>query len=170
MAKKNHTSLLDSIIENIDRAGMLCAGILFSLNVVNIVVAVFSRYVLHSSSIWTAELSQMIMVWMVLIAAAPALKRGEHMQINLLLKYFPPGVNKVLAFIRHSIVLSITLFMTVWGFKYANSLWEIVTLGLKIPKSYPLFAVPLGMGLFSLVYLLLRIGKKPEVHSFKEGV
>lgn len=170
MTTQKPNTRLDKIIEGIDRAGMLIAGMLFSLNVLNIVVAVFSRYVLRSSFIWTAELSQVIMVWMVLIAATPALTRGEHMQINILLKYFPPVVNRVLTLLRHFLILGITLFMTIWGFTYANSLWKIVTLGLRIPKSYPLFAVPLGMGLFFITYLLLRIARKPEVHSFKEGV
>jgi TRAP-type transport system small permease protein len=162
--------LLDRIIDGLERVGIIFAGTLFILNVVNIVVAVFSRYVLLSSSIWTAELSRFIMVWMVLIAAAPALRKGEHMKIDLLLQYFPPSVNKVLAVIRHSLIIGISIFMTVWGFRYANSLWRITTLGLKVPKPVPLFAVPAGMLLFLIMYLLLRIARKPELHSHKEGI
>ena len=92
------------------------------------------------------------------------------MKIDLLLKYFPPTVNKVLALIRHTLIIGISVFMTVWGFTYANSIWDIVTLGLKIPKSIPLFSIPAGMLLFLVMYILLRLAGKPELHAPKEGV
>jgi len=149
---------------------MIIAGTLFLFNILNIVVAVFARYVVRSSFIWTAELSQMVMVWMVLFAATPALTHGEHMRIDLLLKYLPPKVQSVLAILRHALIMGISLFMTLWGFSYANSLWKIVTMGLRVPKSIHLFALPIGMALFFLVYMLLRLTGKPELHSHKEGV
>lgn len=160
---------LHRVIDGLERAGIIVAGTLFVLNVLNVVVAVFSRYVLHSSFIWTAELSRFLMVWMVLIAAAPALRNDEHMKIDLVLKYFPPKVNKVLAVIRHGFIIGIAVFMTVWGFTYANSLWKITTLGLKVPKPVPLFAVPAGMFLFLVMYLLLRLARKPDIHPHTDG-
>lgn len=160
---------IDRVINWLECVGIITAGTLFLLNVLNVVVAVFSRYVLHSSFIWTAELSRFLMVWMVLIAAAPALRRGEHMKIDLLLEYFPPKLNKVLAVIRHILIIGTALFMTVWGFTYANSLWKITTLGLKVPKPVPLFAVPAGMLLFLLMYLLLRLARKPDIHLHTDG-
>lgn len=167
---QDRISRFDRAIDVVERVGILIAGTLFVLNVINVVVAVFTRYVLFSSFIWTAELSRFFMVGMVLIAAAPTQRRGEHMRIDLLLKYFSPAVNRFLAMVRHSVIIITAIFMTVWGFTYANSLWNITTLGLKLPKSIPLFAVPAGMGLFLLMYVLLRLAGKPELHSYKEGI
>lgn len=161
---------IEKAIDVLERVSTIIAGTLFILNIMNIAIAVFTRYVLFSSFIWTAELSQFMMVWMVLIGAAAALRQNEHMKIDLLLKYLPPMVKKIVAAIRYVTVIFISLFMTVWGFRYANSLWIITTLGLKIPKPIPLFATSIGMGMFLLMYLLLRIAKKPEVRSTHEGV
>lgn len=161
---------VDRAIDGLEHVSTIIAGMFFLLNILNIVVAVFSRYIIRSSFIWTAELSRFMMVWMVLIGAAAALKQNEHMKIVLLLKYLPGPVKKAVALLRHSIIIFISLFMTIKGFFYANSLWKIRTLGLGIPKAIPLFAVSFGMGLFLFMYILLRIARKQESRSTHEGV
>lgn len=135
------------------------AGILFVLNIINIAIAVFMRYVLLNSFIWTAELSQFMLVWMVLFGATSAWKRNEHMRIDLLLRHLPPAIRRIAAILRDIFILMVALFMTIWGIIYANTTWRITTLGLKIPKAIPLFAISIGMGLFFLMSLLLVIGR-----------
>lgn len=170
MNKKNLSIWLDKAIDGLGHASNIIAGILFLLNVVNIGTAVFTRYVLRSSFIWTAELSQLFMVSMVLIGAAVTLKENEHMKIDLLLKYIPPRINKVVSIVRYSVIIIISLSMTVISFRYANSLWIMKTIGLHIPKAIPLFITPIGIGMFLIMYILLRIAKKPESRSTHEGV
>ncbi len=170
MSIKKPDIWLDKAINGLGNASNVTAGILFMLNVLNVGSAVFARYVLRSSFIWTAELSQFFMVSMVLIGAAVTLKENEHMRIDLLLKYLPPRINKVVTIIRISTIIIISLWMTVISFKYANSLWMMKTVGLHIPKAIPLFAVPIGIGMFLIMYILLRIAKKPETRSIHEGV
>ena len=170
MSKKKPNIWLDKAINGLGNVSNVTAGILFILNVVNVGSAVFARYILRSSFIWTAELSQLFMVSMVLIGAAVTLKENEHMRIDLLLKYLSPRVNKVVTIIRISIIIIISLWMTVISFKYANSLWMLKTLGLHIPKAIPLFTVPIGIGMFLIMYILLRIAKKTETRSTHEGV
>ncbi len=103
MNKKNLSIWLDKAIDGLGHASNIIAGILFLLNVINIGTAVFTRYVLRSSFIWTAELSQLFMVSMVLIGAAVTLKENEHMKIDLLLKYIPPQINRVVSIVRYSV-------------------------------------------------------------------
>lgn len=161
---------VDKTINGLEHISTIIAGMLFLLNIVNIVAAVFTRYVMRNSFIWTAELSRFMMVWMVLIGAAAALKKDEHMKIVLLLKYLPGPLRKAVDILRHSIIIFVSLFMTIKGFSYGNSLWKIRTLGLGVPKSIPLFAVSLGMGLFLFMYVLLRITGKQESRSTHKGV
>ena len=139
------------------------AGILFLLNISNIAVAVFMRYILLNSFIWTAELSQFMLVWIVLIGATSAWKRNEHMQIELLLVHLPGVLRRIALILRDIIILVVSLFMTIWGIIYANATWRIITLGLKIPKAIPLFAISLGMGLLFLMTLFLGIGRRTPV-------
>ncbi|MDA3824277.1 MAG: TRAP transporter small permease [Bacteroidales bacterium] len=170
MGKNKPGTWVDKAADGLGHAGNILAGILFILNVLNIGAAVFSRYILRSSFIWTAELSQLLMVSMVLVAAAVTLKENEHMKIDLLLKYLPSGINKIVSLVRSSIIIIIALWLTLISFKYANSLWMMKTLGLHIPKAIPLFTIPLGIGMFLIMYILLRIAKKPESRSTHEGV
>lgn len=140
----------------------LGAGALFLINIANILMGVFARYVFRSSPIWTEELSRFALAWMVLVAATPTLVHGEHMRIDLLVRRMPPWAARAAAVIRHSVVLGAALFMTVRGWVYANSLWDFTTMGLQIPKPIPLYVVPIGFGVFLLEYVLLLLSGGAE--------
>lgn len=148
------------LIGALDTISDRVAGVLFILNIMNIAVAVFMRYILLNSFIWTAELSQFMLVWIVLIGASSAWRRNEHMQIDLVVAHLPSMLRRAAVILRDGIVLLVSLFMTIWGIIYANSTWRITTLGLKIPKAIPLFAISIGMGAVFLMSLLMSIGRR----------
>jgi TRAP-type C4-dicarboxylate transport system permease small subunit len=140
----------------IARVSAVCAGVLFVVNVGDILMGVFARYVFRSSPIWTEELARYTLVWMVMMAANPALRYGEHMQIDLLLKYFPARLNAILRWVRRGAFVFVIAFMTYWGILYTEKIANFTTMGLGISKSIPMAAVPVGMGLLLLQYILMQ--------------
>jgi TRAP-type transport system small permease protein len=150
------------LAEIVAGAAGLGAGVLFLINIANILMGVFARYVFRSSPIWTEELSRFILVWMVLIAATPTLVHGEHMRIDLVIKRMPGWAAFAAALVRHGTVLGAALFMTIRGWSYANGMWNFTTMGLQIPKAIPLFVVSFGFGIFLLVYGLLLLAGDVE--------
>ena len=147
---KRASSLLDLVC-------MWSAGLLFMVNVGDILMGVFARYLFQSSPIWTEELARYTLVWMVMLAAPPALKRGEHMGIDLVVQYFPLRMQTMIQWLSRSLFVAITLFMTIMGWRYAWSVSAFTTMGLGIPKTVPMLAVPVGMLLLLIQHLLLLL-------------
>lgn len=152
----------------IERLSIWSAGALLLINVGDIVVNIFNRYVLKSSFIWTEELARYTLIWLVMLAANAALYTDEHMKIELLEKYFPEAVRKILVWVKRTLILFILGFMSWQGYFYAVKAWKFKTLAMGIPKTLPLLAIPVGMFLLLLQYLLLEIVGSPRPEEVEE--
>jgi TRAP-type C4-dicarboxylate transport system permease small subunit len=159
----NHTKDLtgfaafcDGLSLTIARVSTWCAGALLVVNVTDMLFGVVSRYLFRSSPVWTEELARYTLVWMVMLAANPALRYGEHMKIDMLLRFFPDPVNIALKWIRRFAFVFITGFMTYWGVIYSFKIANFTTMGLGISKSIPMAAIPVGMGLLLIQYILMQ--------------
>ncbi|MCG8532374.1 MAG: TRAP transporter small permease [Desulfovibrionales bacterium] len=125
---------------------------LLIINLMDVMLGVFARF--YRPPMWTTDLAKITLVWCVMLAAAPALKRGEHMAIYIIVNKLPKLPRKFIACARGMVFMGILLFMTIYGFAYAEklSLFTIMTLGIK--KNIPLLAIPVGMGLMLVQYVL----------------
>ena len=63
---------------------------LLALICVNVFVQVILRYIFFYSSRWTLEVSRYMMIWAVLLAAGPALKRGFLVGIDMVVERLTP--------------------------------------------------------------------------------
>lgn len=124
-------------------------------------LGVFSRF--FRPPIWTTDLAKITLVWMVMLAAAPALKHGEHMAITILVNRLPHRSRRLVCWIRTIAFMSILLLMIWLGAHYAYKmrLFTIMTLG--ITKSLPLMAIPVGMGLMLIEYTLQQFISPDEL-------
>jgi TRAP-type C4-dicarboxylate transport system permease small subunit len=149
-------SFCDGLSLAIARVSTWCAGALLVVNVMDMLFGVASRYLFQSSPVWTEELARYTLVWMVMMAANAALRYGEHMKIDMLLGFFPDAVNLVLKWIRRFVFVFITGFMTYWGVIYSFKIANFTTMGLGISKAIPMAAIPVGMGLLMIQYMLMQ--------------
>jgi len=156
-------------INVLDRISLLCAGVLFSGVVIIVSAAVILRYLFSVSFMWSTELSQFLMVWMVLMGAAAAQRRGEHLRIDFIVPKLPKHIQRILVLLQKTAVTAVSLFMVIWGIKHAWGAWRLTTLGLKLPKAVVLLAVPAGMGLFLCLYLLQLSAGRKKAHQGRGG-
>ena len=74
----------------VDRVvGAVVEPIVALLIVVEIAIlasGVFSRYVLHNALTWTDELAIFLFLWMTMLGAVVAYRRGEHMRLNAVVR------------------------------------------------------------------------------------
>lgn len=143
--------------EGVERASMLVAGAFLVLNVTLILLAVVTRYVLKSSFMWTEELARYCLIYAVMIGANAALRNGDHMAIEFIYKRLPAPVSAVANWVKRAVVLFIFGLMAYRGFIFASKAWATTTLGLGIPRAVPLMAVPVGMALLLVQYVLIQI-------------
>lgn len=133
------------------------ASACLALNIGVVLFGVVTRYGLASSPIWVDELARYALIWAVMLAGAAALRRGEHMQIGIVVDALPGSAARVVDVIRRVVIIVVLGFMTVMGVYYAGKVWNMTTLALNIPRTIPTASVPAGMGLMLLQYALLQL-------------
>lgn len=138
--------------DTLERLCLVGAGALLLVNLAAVMLGVFSRF--YRAPVWTTDLAKVTLVWMVMLAAAPALKRGEHMAIHILVDKLSPNARRLAVAFRTVMFIGI-LGLMIWlggAYAYKMRLFTIMTLGIK--KTIPLMAVPVGMALMLIEYSL----------------
>ncbi len=159
------TSFCQKASDILERLCLLGAGALLVINLLDVMLGVFARF--YRPPMWTTDLARITLVWMVMLAAAPAIKRGEHMAIRIVVDRLPKTQRQIVTVLRRLVFCAILVFMVVYGFNYAYKLrlFTIMTLGIK--KSVPLMSIPVGMGLMLIQYTLQQFIPIPreETHT-----
>lgn len=135
----------------LERLCLFGAGALLVVNLAAVMLGVFSRF--FRPPVWTTDVAKITLVWMVMLAAAPALKRGEHMAITMLADRLPPGWRALVIGVRYAVFVGLLVLMAVLGFQYAAKMQALTIMTLGIKKTVPLLAVPVGM-----VLMLVEFG------------
>ena len=135
-------------------------GFLLLLNVSDVIMGVTLRYFGGAAPIWTEELARFSMVWMVLIGAAAAFYNGDQMSIDFVVMKLPPR-GKAFCRVLSVVVRFIVLAALIWfGARNVIGSWKMKTMALGVPKSIPLMAVPIGMGLLLATILFKTAAPK----------
>ena len=71
--------------------------VIFWLMCLAVFLQFFTRYVLNNSFAWTEEIATNCLVAIVFIGAAMCVRLGRHIHVDLLFRYLPTGVARVLA-------------------------------------------------------------------------
>ena len=159
---KKYTKFLDGL-EFVEKAFLMVTA---AIMVIVIVYQVVLRYVFSASNAWSEELARYLFIYDVFIAAAIALRRGSHLQVDVFLNLLKPRAKCI-----YTIVVTILgiLFLCVL-FVYSISLCQItaanMTPGLQVSMAVPYACIPLGAFLMILTSIEV-IGK--NVEKLKSG-
>ncbi|WP_396022682.1 TRAP transporter large permease subunit [Cupriavidus laharis] len=118
-------------------------GVLFS--------GVLSRYVLHTPLVWVDELASLLFIWLIMLGAAVAFRRGSHMRMTALVDAAAPKWRGVFELVA-------TVAALTWLALVAHPAWEfaseeaVVTMpALDISNAWRAAALPLGIALILLM-------------------
>ena len=140
------------------------AGALVLADIVVLSAGVFSRFVLHRPLVWSDELASILFLWLAMLGAVTALRRGEHMRMTALVARLAPGPRAVLEAVATAACLAF-LAMVVWpAFEYAADERAITTPALGISNLWRAAALPIGVVLMAAfaVLRLLRTTTRAE--------
>ena len=125
------------IVDAVVTAGGYFAGV-FCLILTGIVVfGVFTRYVLHSPSDWTMELSQYVFCAMSLLGTAYAFQEGAHVKIDLIRNRLPSGMRSRLDLVQYPIVLCLCIILIWMGGE------EFISAFVEAKKSESVLSLPI---------------------------
>lgn len=141
------------------------AALLVVVEIVVLLSGVVSRYVFHDPIVWSDELASILFLWLSMLGAVVALRRGEHMRMTALVARLSPparALAETLA-VAASLAFLALVMHPAWEYAYEESF--IVTPALEISNAWRAAALPVGVALMLAVALLRlpRIGRMRDV-------
>jgi TRAP-type C4-dicarboxylate transport system permease small subunit len=126
-------------------------GVLFLLVMfVSVLIQIFFRYVLQSPLTWTEEASRYSFIWIVLLGAAFAVRKKEHVVMEVLVNRFPLRLRRTILFGMNLIILIALIFLlpVSWNFFWFIKGVSAPTLG--ISWGFLFFSAPLSIALMTI--------------------
>ncbi|MEM7489880.1 MAG: TRAP transporter small permease [Pseudomonadota bacterium] len=159
-------------IDTISRAGGYLAAALMVLAGAMLTFEVIARYFFVRPTIWAAELSQLCLVWGVLLGMAWVLGTRRHIAVNAVTALLPPRGRQVAAALSLVVVVLFSGWLVLYGW---GIFWDSFTRGrltgtmLNLPRWISEAPVPLGFAMLGAQALLelwrLRDGPPPAAGS-----
>ncbi|MFX1767284.1 TRAP transporter large permease subunit [Paraburkholderia sp. A1RI-2L] len=137
------------------------AALLVLAEICVLLAGVTSRYVLHTPLVWSDELASMLFVWLAMLGAVIALRRGEHMRMTALVSKTSPQTRAFLDVVAIAAPLAFLLLIVGPAVDFAQDQGMITTPALGISDTWRAAALPVGSALMLAVACLrlIRVGK-----------
>ncbi|HXP74148.1 MAG TPA: TRAP transporter large permease subunit [Stellaceae bacterium] len=140
------------------------AALLVVLEILILSAGVISRYVFNAPLLWSDELARFLFIWLSMLGAVVALRRGEHMRLSVLVNRASPGLRRWLETTASLVVIGFLLAILMPSYTLVELQWVVTIPSLQISDSYRVAAIGVGAVLMSLVAITRLI----EQSSLKE--
>ncbi|SFB83549.1 TRAP transporter, DctM subunit [Polaromonas sp. OV174] len=151
---------LSGLASRIDKQfGAVIEAIAAAIVLVEIIIlfaGVVSRYVFHAPLVWSDELASIFFLWLSMLGAVVALRRGEHMRMTAVVSKVSAQARAVLEALAISASLAFIVMVMLPAYEYADEESYIVTPALEISNAWRASAIPVGIALMG-VFGLLRL-------------
>jgi len=141
------------------------AALLVLAEVVVLLAGVVARYVFHAPLVWSDELAGLLFLWLSMLGAVVAMRRGEHMRMTAFVAKASPQARAFLDMLAVAAALAFLLLIAHPAYEYAYEEALIVTPAMEISNAWRASALPVGVALMVLVGVLrlLRVGSPVRV-------
>ncbi|CAD6512869.1 Sialic acid TRAP transporter permease protein SiaT [Paraburkholderia kirstenboschensis] len=140
------------------------AALLLLAEVVLLLTNVFCRYVLQDPLIWGDELASILFIWLSMLGAVVALRRGEHMRLTMFVARMSPQNRAFAETVGNFIVMTFVLLLVRPATEWAMNEWIISTPALDLPNAIPAAAIPVA----AVLMLVLAITRLLERSSLRD--
>jgi len=105
---------------------------------------------------WTEEISRFLLVWIGMLAASIALKRGGHVGVSFVLNHFSKYFRLVINIIIGIAILVFLVFFLKFGIIVAIDGFNFVSTAIEVKMFWPKLALPIGAFLMivHIIYLI----------------
>jgi len=159
---------LSKAITGMEKVIEWVATMIISVMVVNILLGVFSRFVLHLGIPFTEELGRYLMIWAGYLGCVLALKEDSHISITAVVDLFPPA-GRVIRFIARLVVSVFLAVIVVTSFTHLRGLKIQKSSAMEIPMVIPYLAVTVGAFLMAIVNTIRLLGGYPAMEAPPEA-
>jgi len=146
----NLLSILRRLVEVVAIALLSCMILL-------ILTQILGRYVFNFSIAWSEELAVFAQIWLVMLGAGIAMRRGQHVGIDILIAGRSQLVQRI--------AKSAALLLVVWFFFVViTGSFSLLAIGmiikspaLQMPMAIPYFSLSFGMSYFLLEFAIATL-------------
>ena len=135
-------SYLENLSRSLDKVTKWVCVILVFLMTIEVLTAVFFRYVLNAPIKWGEELARFIMVWTGLLGISIALRDGEHIGLEMLTGKLSGRLLYLVKLIVNIMIFTFLLVLFIWGIGICREAWVSFMPGLQISWTWSHLAVP----------------------------
>jgi TRAP-type C4-dicarboxylate transport system permease small subunit len=126
-------------------------GVLFLLVMfASVLIQIFFRYVLQSPLTWTEEVARYSFIWTVLLGAAFAVRKKEHVVMDVLVKHFPIYLQRYISIALNVIIFISLLYLLPVSWKFFYFMKNVSAPTLKISWGFLFFSAPLSIALMTI--------------------
>ena len=138
--------------------------VLMAVLVIDLMLGVFSRYVLFSTFTWYDEIARACFVWVVFLGGAVGVKRGAHFGLHLLIDRLPERARHVATLITPAVIIAFSGALVVQGLEFLEfgRFQQLPVMG--ISKAWVYAAMPVG-GLLMILYSLQNLWRMARARA-----
>ncbi|MFD1625629.1 TRAP transporter large permease subunit [Azospirillum griseum] len=123
------------------------AALLVAAEAVLLASGTTARYVFHTPLVWSDELASLIFLWLAMLGAVVALRRGEHMRLTAFVRNLPDETRSWLDTLGMGLVIALLLALLPATLEHFEDLSISTTPVLEISEGFRVAAVLVGFGL-----------------------
>ncbi|MEO8137288.1 MAG: TRAP transporter large permease subunit, partial [Betaproteobacteria bacterium] len=137
------------------------AALLVVAEIVILFAGVVSRYVFNKPLTWSDELASILFLWLAMLGAVIALRRGEHMRLTTFVNLLRPQRRAWVETIGALIVILYVLLLLTPSWEYITGQWLITTPALEMHDAFRVAAIGVGAVLM-MVIALVRLADRAD--------
>ncbi len=130
------------------------AALLVLAEVLILLAGVASRYLLQQPLVWSDELASILFLWLAMLGAVVAFRRGEHMRMTAVVGKLAPRARAVLDLVASAAAIAFLAFVVHPAIEFAQDEAFVTTPAMGLANSWRAAALPVGLGLMLLIGLL----------------
>lgn len=121
------------------------AVVMFVLMIGLCILQVVCRYILKISLSFTEELARFLFIWITFLGTAMALKKHQHVNMDLLVGLFPEALREVVNLVITLLVECTYLMMVYSGIRVMMKTMNQTSPAMNLPMAVVYAAVPVSM-------------------------
>lgn len=154
-------------IDWLNKAVGVIVGLMLGVMSIFIIAQIVSRFVINMPLHWTEEAARYLMVYIVFLGAALAVRHNRMIAIEIIMENVKPKVRRVLKITTMVITIIFSVILLVEGMDILDIVHRQLSAGLGITMDIPYMAIPIGALLIiinsiAVIIELLTTDHEPE--------
>jgi tripartite ATP-independent transporter DctM subunit len=134
----------------IGNAVEIAAAILLIAEIIILFSGILARYVFHRPLVWSDELASILFLWLAILGAVIAFRRGEHLRMTTFVNRLPDGLRRFTEPVALAASLAFMILIVPAMFEHIEVEHVVVSPTLELSMSWRTVAMPVGFALMIL--------------------